>query len=583
MKRFLWAAAALLLASAAFGQLSKYKDWAKTPEADFLTPGERQAWSKVASDTDAEKFIADYWAKRGGEPFRQEVARRIAAADQQFKLRGQKGSESARGRVFLTLGNPTRVMESRAGGAEAQSGPDGSGSSSGLAALQDQNSAAAVMQTWVYDKSKFDASWDVGEVRAQINVDPQRGRDELVNAALVNKAIDKINEARLAEVQKKMAAAGAPAAGAATGAAAAGAAASAASTAAPPPPPAPAAAAGLPAATRAVLEPMLKGAPKPVSGFWGGEFLTVNGDPFYAFQLVKFSTETEPAPAAMKLGGVVTKEDGTEVTSFWEDAQPADMKGINGMDKAVDHSISVPAGTYRGAFGLFSADGATALTSASTTFTIGEKSSDFKISPMILAATLTPLSKRPNPTDAFVFGMEKPIRVEPRGNHDFSREDGLWYFYTVANPVVPATADAATAAGQGAPAATTPAAPAAATTPSAAPPPPPPAKPRIMTRIGVLRDGKPAFQPATLPAELQPLGTNFYGSGSEIPLASFEPGYYTFTLNVRDLNAPRESAAFKGIDRSGDFVVLGPDGKMPPTPTPIPPKATPTPRPKKKA
>src|SRR5262249_43341802 len=163
----------------------------------------------------------------------------------------------------------------------------------------------------------------------------------------------------------------------------------------------------------------------------------------------------------------------------------------------------------------------------------------------------------------------------------------LWYFYTLANPTVPTTADSsAPAAGAtpaapasaatppaGAPAATTPSAPSA---PSAAPPPPPPAKPRIMTRIGVLRDGKPAFQPATLPAELQPLGANFFGSGSEIPLASFEPGYYTFTLNVRDLNAPRDSAAFKGIDRTGDFVVLGPDGKLPPTPTPVA-KATPTP------
>jgi GWxTD domain-containing protein len=592
VKRFLSAAAAFVLASAALGQLSKYKDWAKTPEADFLTPAERQAWSKVTTDVDAEKFIADYWAKRGGEPFRQEVARRIAAADQQFKLRGQKGSESARGRVFLTLGNPSRVQEVRAG--NDASSPDGSsGQSSGLAALQDTGSAAAVVQTWIYDKSKFDSSWDVGEVRAQINVDPQRGRDELVNTGLVNKAIDKVNEGRLAEVQKKMAAAGATGAAAGASAGAAGSAASTApaAAAAPPPPPAPAAAAALPAATRALLEPMLKAESKSVAGFWGGEFQTVTGDPFYAFQIVKFSTGTEPAPDAMKLGGVVTKEDGTEALSIWEDAQPQDMKGINGMDKAVDHSVVLPPGTYRGAFGLFSADGATALTSASTTFTISAKSNDFKVSPMILAATLTPQTKRPNPTDAFIFGMEKPIRVEPRGNHDFSREDGLWYFYTVANPVVPATADAAApapGAAPSAPAATTPAAgaPAAAATPaapSAAPPPPPPAKPRIMTRIGVLRDGKPAFQPATLPAELQPLGTNFYGSGSEIPLASFEPGYYTFTLNVRDLNAPRDSAAFKGIDRTGDFVVLGPDGKLPPTPTPIPAKATPTPRPKKKA
>jgi hypothetical protein len=102
-----------------------------------------------------------------------------------------------------------------------------------------------------------------------------------------------------------------------------------------------------------------------------------------------------------------------------------------------------------------------------------------------------------------------------------------------------------------------------------------------MTRLGVLRDGKPAFAPATLPAELQPLAPNLYASGSEIPLASFEPGYYTFTLNVRDLNAPRDSAAFKGVDRSGDFVVLMADGALPPVPTPAAAKPTPRPKPKK--
>ena len=84
-----------------------------------------------------------------------------------------------------------------------------------------------------------------------------------------------------------------------------------------------------------------------------------------------------------------------------------------------------------------------------------------------------------------------------------------------------------------------------------------------MARIGVLRDGQPAFAPFSGPAELQPLGADYYGTGSEIPLASFEPGYYTFTLNVRDLNAPRDSAAFKGADRKEEFIVLKPDGTMP--------------------
>ncbi|MDQ5872729.1 MAG: hypothetical protein M3547_11070, partial [Acidobacteriota bacterium] len=88
-------------------------------------------------------------------------------------------------------------------------------------------------------------------------------------------------------------------------------------------------------------------------------------------------------------------------------------------------------------------------------------------------------------------------------------------------------------------------------------------KPRIMTRITVMRDGKEAFQPMTSPAELQPLGPSYYASGSEIPLASFEPGYYTFAIHVRDLNAPRDSAAFKGIERKEEFIVLNADGSLP--------------------
>ena len=601
MKRFLSAALIFGGALAALGQLSKYKDWAKSPEAVFLTPAEKADWTKVSSDADAEKFIADYWAKRGGDAFHQEVARRISAADQQFKMRSQKGSESARGRIFITLGAPTRVMESRVpGAADNPSGVD-SQAGSGLSQLQEGNQGS-VVQTWVYDKSKFDPALELSELRAQITVDPQRGRDELMNPGPVGKTLDKVNEKRLADVQQKTAAApsSAPPASAApsgnappASAPPAPAAAAPAPAAAAAPPPAPAAA--LPAAARSALDAALKSAPDPskpaasaskTPGFWGGDFRSVPGDPFYAFQLILPASKV-PAGAAPKLGGVVTKEDGSEATTIWEDAVLVDSKNGNAVDKTADKSIVLPAGKYKGSFGLFSPDGATALVSAGTAFEIPEKSTDFRISPLVLASTLTPLTKRPNPTDPFVFGMEKPIRVEPKGNGMFSREDGLWYFYTVSNPAVPAEAPAAAAPAEaptpaaaatpaaGAAAATTPAAPAA---PAAAAP-----RPRIMTRIGVLRDGKPAFQPATLPAELQPLGTSYYAAGSEIPLATFEPGYYTFTINIRDLNAPRDSAAFKGVDRSGDFVVLAADGNLPPTPTPAAPKTTPTPRPKKKA
>ena len=89
-----------------------------------------------------------------------------------------------------------------------------------------------------------------------------------------------------------------------------------------------------------------------------------------------------------------------------------------------------------------------------------------------------------------------------------------------------------------------------------------------MTRINVQRDGQDAFAPFTGPAELVQTSPGVYSTGNEIPLASFEPGYYTFLINVRDLNAAKGTAANKGIDRREDFVVLMPDGSMPPKAAP---------------
>jgi len=115
--------AALAFASVAMAQLSKYKDWPKSPEAYFLTPAERSEWSSVKTDDDAEKFIASYYAKRGGDRFKAEIARRIAAADEQFKLRRQRGAESQRGRLLIVLGLPTRVTNARVSARAEGPGP----------------------------------------------------------------------------------------------------------------------------------------------------------------------------------------------------------------------------------------------------------------------------------------------------------------------------------------------------------------------------------------------------------------------------------------------------------------------------
>ena len=570
MKKALLAAVGLAFAAVVLAQLSKYKDWGKSAEAYFLTPTEKDAWSKVRTDEEAAKFIADYWAKRDPNPattaneFRDEVGRRIAAADDQFKMRNKRGSETNRGRLLVVLGLPSRVSTQRPQEGAVQD-------SGGLTAPSIDTRASAfepgsaVMTTWTYGKEKFDPSLQIGELRVRMNVDPQRGTDDLMGGAAAEKAISKVAEKSI--VNPSAATADVAAVAPAVPAAATGASAAPASPPAPAPAPAPAAPAAsagrapavaaapppasapsatLPAEVRSALEGLTPAA-KAEGTFWAGDFRTITGEPFYAFQ---FYVPNEKAAQSLKFGGVVWNEANQPVGSYWEDASLVEVKTGSRTDKAFDRSIALPPGSYRGAFGLFPASGGAPVATASATFKLESHPNEFGVSPLILANNLTPLTKRPSPTDPFVFGMEKPIKVEPKADRKFAKEDSLWYFYAVSNPA--SAGGAATA-------------PAAATTPGATAPAPAAAepKPRIMTRISVQRDGKDAFQPLTSAAELQPLAAAYFASGSEIPLSSFEPGYYTFGIQVRDMNATRDSAAYKGIERKEDFVVLNPDGSLP--------------------
>jgi len=570
VRKALLAAVGLAFAAIVLAQLSKYKDWGKSAEAYFLTPTEKDAWSKVRTDEEAAKFIADYWAKRDPNPatsaneFRDEVGRRIAAADDQFKMRNKRGSETNRGRLLVTLGLPSRVSTERPQEGAVQD-------SGGLTApsIDTRASAfepgAAVTTTWTYGKEKFDPSLGIGELRVRMNVDPQRGTDDLMGGTAAEKAIAKVAEKSIVNPSAATAAVAAVAPAvpaAATGAPAAPAAASPPAPA--PPPAAPAAPAGrapavaalsppasapsatLPAEVRSALEGLAPTS-KAEGAFWAGDFRTITGEPFYAFQ---FYVPNEKAAQGLKFGGVVWNQANQPVGSYWEDASLVEVKTGSRTDKAFDRSIALPPGSYRGAFGLFPASGGAPVATAAATFKLELHPNEFGVSPLILANNLTPLTKRPSPTDPFVFGMEKPIKVEPKADRKFAKEDSLWYFYAVSNPA--SAAGAATA-------------PAAATTPGATAPAPAAAepKPRIMTRISVQRDGKDAFQPLTSPAELQPLAAGYFASGSEIPLTSFEPGYYTFGIQVRDMNSARDSAAYKGIERQEDFVVLNPDGSLP--------------------
>ena len=552
MKKLLFALAGLAIAASALAELAKNKDWDKSPEAYFLTPAERTEWKSVSTDEEADKFIALYYARRGGDAFKQEISRRIAAADQQFKMqRYKRGADSVRGHLLIVLGAPSRVSQSR-----AQDAASNDGDITRIETKALGESQAAINYTWTYLADKFPPAFGLGEVKADITVDPAKGKDELKNSGAIEKDMATVAEKSIVNPNATVGTA-APAPAAAAGPAKAAAAAAAATAPAAPTMP-------LPAAVKSSLEGVA-GKPTGDAGFWAGTFRSATGDEFLALQF--YLATNKPAFSAntpLKFGGVVTDESGKEVDSYWEDATFTEVTEGTRKDKVFDRSVTLQPGSYKGVFGLFTAEGQPPVASSSFNFKLDPKTSDFEVSPLILSSGLVPLTKRPGPSDPFVFGTEKPIKVDPKGDHLFSKADSLWYFYTVDNPTLPAVSADAAAAAAAAPA-PTPAAGAAAAAPAPAAAAP---KPRVMTRINVQRDGQDAFAPFTGPAELVQTAPGVYSTGNEIPLASFEPGYYTFLISVRDLNAAKGTAANKGVDRREDFVVLMPDGSMPPKAAP---------------
>jgi GWxTD domain-containing protein len=101
------AVAAVLSASSLLAaDLGKYKDWNDSPSGYFMTRAEREQWSKLGSEADAEQFVQKYAADRGGEPFTKELTKRIAMADKYLTVAETPGSKSLRGKVVILLGPP---------------------------------------------------------------------------------------------------------------------------------------------------------------------------------------------------------------------------------------------------------------------------------------------------------------------------------------------------------------------------------------------------------------------------------------------------------------------------------------------
>jgi hypothetical protein len=187
-------------------------------------------------------------------------------------------------------------------------------------------------------------------------------------------------------------------------------------------------------------------------------------------------------------------------------------------DQFVDKTLSaLPAGKYRGYFGLADNTGKPLVIAANDIELAGslDKSAS-TTSGLILSNNIYPLTEAQRATDPFAFGG---IKVVPKADHVFHTTDELWYFFELRNPGIP--------------------------TPAADAPVPvsgdPVLLPKVQVKIdieGVLDADKKTVKKTAPPREVEAIAIKgvegHYGVGNAIPLESFKPGQYTFTVKVID-------------------------------------------------
>ena len=111
-----------------------YVEWINDVDL-ILTQSERDAWKKLATDDEREKFIEDFWHSRDPDPdtveneFKEQFFERIAYANEHFSS-GKAGRMTDRGRIYIKFGKPDEIESHPAGGSYERPSWEGGGSTS---------------------------------------------------------------------------------------------------------------------------------------------------------------------------------------------------------------------------------------------------------------------------------------------------------------------------------------------------------------------------------------------------------------------------------------------------------------------
>jgi GWxTD domain-containing protein len=203
MKRIAAAVTIALCAAAGFAGVSRgYKDWPKTPIGYYMTNDEKKQWSTLQADADAERFIKDFIAKRGGETFTREVAQNAEKADKYLTVGKTPGSETARGKMMILLGPvaPAAAAQKKRAGEVHLAPGTAIGQNAGptmedmQAASNDPGNSATVVTeyTYTYPAASLPAAYGK-PLTVKFEVEPEKDRDRLVGVG-AERELDKVYE-----------------------------------------------------------------------------------------------------------------------------------------------------------------------------------------------------------------------------------------------------------------------------------------------------------------------------------------------------------------------------------------------------
>jgi GWxTD domain-containing protein len=463
----------------------------------LLTKEEAAAWKNVKSDADAQAFLDLFWARRDPTPgtpqneYRADVEARIKYADEQFNRERVRGALTERGRALLVFGAPQRVDRTKqVEGANTDMNSD----------LQSDQALAEAVQRWTYEGEGVREIF--GLPRAELRFIDRSGRDEKYVLEPGRIDMPKARERAIARAITQPNLTSAPPMPAAQA-----------------PVPVSIETGPVPATTPSVTELTTEAfrtavGEKDRAGYaaWG-EFVTSFGQTFVPIGVLVPKSAGLTGPD-VTLFGVVRDANGKNVQAFEQAVKATETKG----DWFVDHTLTLPAGKYRGTFGV-AQNGKVVAVASSEMDVAGTLDKDAAaISPLILSNNVFPLAQPQKPTDPFAFGG---LRVIPKADHTFRTTDELWYFVELRNPGV---ADAALPEGQ------TPVSGGATAT----------QMPKVQVKLDVAgkdATGKPvkmAAPPREIDAiELKGVPGHF-AIGNALPPSTFKPGEYTLTIKIID-------------------------------------------------